>query len=128
MLRRPPRSHRPATLVPSTTLFRSHVTGNREAVLLHARQVGVTRARRSERVLDANGTGRHLLLPLGPLEVGDLDDQRRAEGRAMPHASEQQKLVTHEALTWTTSEAQAAPCKLIGDAGPRHTEPSRHPL
>src|SRR3546814_15014263 len=101
MLRRPPRSHRPATLVPSTTLFRSHVTGIREAVLLHARQVGVTRARRSERVLGATGTGRHLLLPLGPLEVGDLDGQRRAEGRAVPHASEQQKLVTLEALTRT---------------------------
>ena len=53
-----------------------------EAVLEHARQVGVARTGLGEHLGGKAGVGRHLLLPLGPLGVGDLDGDRAIRGSA----------------------------------------------
>jgi len=72
-----------------------HVTRVGEAVLLHARQVGMARPRLGQRRAGGSvfGGGRHLLLPLLgvalPFGVGDLDGDRRAQRAAVTDTRQQ---------------------------------------
>src|SRR5205085_8199486 len=83
-----------------------------EAVLLHAGEVGMARAGRGERLLGLAGRRRHLLLPLRPLGVQDLDGNRRAERAAVAYATEDRELVLLEPHARTSTEPEAAPTQL----------------
>ena len=92
-----------------------HVAGVVEAVLLHADEIGVTRAGLVERLLGGARRGRHLLLPLRPLGVVDHDRDRRAEGEAVAHAAEELDVVALEAHARTAAESEAAAGELVAD-------------
>ena len=93
------------------------VTGVVEAVLQHARQVGVAGAGLGEDGGRRTGIGRHLLGPLGPLGVGDHDGHRRAEGAAVADTADQGDLVGLEAHAGAPPVAQPASGQLVGDVG-----------
>ena len=61
--------------------------------------------------------GRHLLGPLRPLGVGDLDGDRRAQGAAVADAAEEGDLVGLEAHARTPAVPEATPGQLLGDVG-----------
>ena len=92
-----------------------HVAGVVEAVLLHARQVGVARPGLGQDGGRRAGLGRHLLGPLGPLGVGDLDGHRRAEGAAVADAADQGDLVGLEAHAGAPAVAEPASGQFAGD-------------
>jgi hypothetical protein len=94
-----------------------HVAGVLEAVLEHPGQVGVPGPRLGEHLARGAGLGRHLLGPLRPLGVGDLDRHGRAERAAVADAAEQRDLVGLEAHARAAPVAEAAPCQLVGDVG-----------
>ncbi len=82
------------------------VPGVVEAVLLHPGQVGVAGPGLGERLLGRARRGRHLLLPLGPFGVGDLDGDRGAEGAAVAHPADQGEPVLLEAHPGSPAEPQ----------------------
>src|SRR3546814_8774454 len=79
MIRRPPRPTRTDTLLPYTTLFRSHVAGEDERRELGARRDHQRAAQRRERA---------------ELEAGDVGDERGGpDARSEEHTSELQSLM-----------------------------------
>ncbi len=93
-----------------------------EAVLLHAREVGVAGARTGQRrvaagFLEQRGVdrvGRHDGLPLGPLGVADHDRDRAALGQPVADAAEEGDLVLLELHAGTAAIAEPAPGQVIG--------------
>ncbi len=88
-----------------------------EAVLLHAREVGVTRTGLGQRRRRATGCGRHLLGPLagGPFAVAHQDGERAPERAPVPDAAEELDLVLLEPHARPAAVAEAAARQLIGD-------------
>ena len=108
-----------------------HVTGVGEAVLLHAREVGVAGADLGQRGLRGAGRGVHLLVPLvaaEPLGVLDLDGHRRAERAAVADAADEGQLVDLEALARAAAVAEAPAGQLGLDVLDRHGEPGGQAL
>ena len=105
-----------------------HVAGVFEAVLQHPGQVGVTRPGLGQDLRRHTGLGRHLLGPLGPLGVGDLDGHRRAERAAVADPAEQGDLVGLEAHARAAAEAEPAPGQLVGDVRRLDGQAGRQPL
>ena len=64
-----------------------HVAGIVEAVLLHAREVGMAGPGLGERLRRLPRGRAHLFDPLRPLGVGDVDADRRTEGAAVADAA-----------------------------------------
>ena len=89
-----------------------HVACVGEAVLLHPGQVGVPGPGAGERLLRPPRSGGHLLLPLGPLRVADLERHRRPEGAAVADAAQDGELVLLEAHPGPPAVAQPAPGQL----------------
>ena len=85
-----------------------HVAGVGEAVLLHAGKIGVTRTRLGERLLRRALGRRHLLFPLRPLGVADLDGDGRAERATVANTAEQRDLVLLEAHPRAAAVAETA--------------------
>jgi len=106
------------------------------AVFLHAGQVGVTGARPGERGVArerlelhrVDRVGRHHLLPLGPLGVGDLDRHRPALGAAVAYASDEGHLVLLELHPSAPAVAEATPGEGVGDVGGGHLDMGGQPL
>ena len=94
-----------------------HVAGVVEAVLEHPGQVGVARSGLGEHLGRRAGVGRHLLGPLGPLAVGDLDGHGRPERAAVADAADQRDLVRLEAHARAAPVAEPAPGQLFADVG-----------
>jgi len=92
-----------------------HVARVGQAVLLHPGQVGVPGTGAGEGLLRLPRCGVHLLLPLGPLGVGDLDGHGRAESAAVADTAEQGQLVTFEAHARATAVPQTPPGQLALD-------------
>ena len=105
-----------------------HVAGVVEAVLLHAGEVGVPGPRLGERLLGGARRGRHLLVPLRPLGVADLDRHRRAERAAVADAAEEPDLVLLEAHAGTAAVAEAAAGELARDVFDRDGSPAGQAL
>ena len=101
-----------------------------EAVLLHARQVGVPGPGAGQRGvagqtgedLRVDRVGRHDLLPLRPLGVAHHDRHRRAHGQTVPHTAEEGDLVALELHPRTAPIAQAPPGQVV----PHHLRGDRH--
>ncbi len=105
-----------------------HVACVVEPVLLHAREVGMPGPRLGERLLGGARRGRHLLDPLRPLGVPDLDCHRRAERASVTDAGEQPDLVLLEAHAGTAAIAEPAAGELARDVFDRHLQPGRQAL
>ena len=111
------------------------VAGVLEAVLEHARQVRMSRTRLGQHLGGGPGLGRHLLRPLRPFGIGNLDGHRRAQRAAVPDARHQGDLVSLEAHPRPTPEAEPPTGQFGGDigslhgqsrrAGPRRSRPGR---
>jgi hypothetical protein len=94
-----------------------------EAVLLHAGQVGVPRARPGQRrgaglvgeQVGGHRVGGHHGLPLGPLGVADLDGDRAALGEPVADAAEQRHLVALELHAGAAAVAEPAPGQRVRD-------------
>ena len=104
------------------------VAGIAESVLEHAGQIGMARPGLGEHLGGESGVGRHLLLPLRPFGVGDLDGDRRSEGSPVSDAGHQGDLVRLESHTGPPSETQPAAGQLPLDVLLRHHQTGRHPL
>ena len=91
-------------------------------------QIGVTRAGRGEDLGGGPGVRGHLLLPLGPLGVGDLDGHRRAQGPAVTDPAHQGDLVGLEPHPGAPAEPEAAPGQLGLDLLDRHRQAGRQAL
>ena len=104
------------------------VAGVVEPVLLHAGQIGVARTRLGEDLGRRPGVRGHLLLPLGPLGVGDLDGHRGAQGPAVADPADERDLVGLEPHPGPAAVAEAAPGELAGDLRCRDRQPGRQAL
>ncbi len=76
---------------------------------------------------DARGRG-HLLLPLRPFGIADLDGNRRAQGAAVADTAEQGQLVLLEAHPRSPAEPEAAPGQLGLDLLGRDRKPAGQAL
>jgi hypothetical protein len=104
------------------------VAGVREPVLQHAGQVGMTGPGLGQDLLGRAGVRRHLLGPLGPLGVGDLDRDRGAERAPVPQPPDQGDLVLLEAHPGAAAVAEAAAGQLVLDVGGAEGQAGRHPF
>lgn len=111
-----------------------------EAVLLHAREVGVAGAgsgqrRVAARLLEQRGVdrvGRHDGLPLGPLGVADHDGDRRTLREPVANTAEEGDLVLLELHPGTSAVAEPTPGQvfghqLCGDRDSRREDPPASP-
>ena len=92
-----------------------HVTCVVERVLLHAREIGVTRTRCGEALARRPGRRGHLFLPLGPLGVQDLDGDGRTKGAAVAHATDDAQHVTLKAHPRAAPVSQSSASQLVTD-------------
>lgn len=99
-----------------------HRTRVVEAVLEHARVVGVAGAWPRERgvardvqIGRVDRVGRHHALPLGPFGVADLDRDGAAQCEAVPDPGQHRDLVLFELHPGATAVAEAAPLELCPD-------------
>ncbi len=104
------------------------VPGVVESILLHPGQISVARTGLGE---DLGGRPRvrgHLLLPFGPLGVGDLDGHRRAQRPTVADPPNQGDLVGLETHPGPPSVPEAPPGELARDLGCRHRQPGGQTL
>ena len=107
-----------------------------EGVLLHADEVGVTRARPGECLVAGQSleldrvdrVGGHHLLPLGPLGVADLDRYRSALGLAVADAADDPDLVLLELHPGTTAVPEPTAREGVGDVFGRHLDVGGQPF
>ncbi len=88
----------------------------------------MSRPRLGERLLGGARRGRHLLDPLRPFGVPDLDRDGRAERASVADAGEQADLVLLEAHAGTAAIAEATAGELPRDVFDRHAEAGRQAL
>ena len=91
-----------------------HVARVVEPVFLHAREIGVTRARSGQFLRRSPRTRRHLLLPLRPLGVQDLYRDRRTERSPVAHAPDEANDVALKAHPGASAETETAPRQFLG--------------
>ncbi len=113
-----------------------HIAGIVEPVLEHARVVGVTGTRTSQRGIAGqfreftlvDRVSGHDLGPLRPFGVGDFDRDRAAHGAPVPDPAHDGDLVGLELHPRTASIPQPATRQLRGNIGRRHLDTGHHPL
>ena len=113
-----------------------HRPGVVEAVLLHARQVGVAGPRAGERGvprlpgedLGVDRVGGHDRRPLGPLGVADLDRDRSALGAAVPDPAGERDLVLLEGHPGAPAVPEPAAGQGGVQVGGLHLDAGREPL
>ena len=111
----------PCRRLPGAGAFQ-HRPGVLEAVLDHARVVGVPGARPGQRRIacalefgGVDGVGGHHGFPLGPFGVADLDGDRTAEGETVPDAGHDRDLVLLELHPGAPAVAEPSAGQLIPD-------------
>ena len=111
-------------------------TGLVEVVLLHAGEIGVTRARAGQgRValeplehLGIDRIGCHDLVPLGPLRVADAQGDRAAQGQAVTHPADDLEDVGLERHACASAVAETAAREGRVDVLGRDGHPGRDAL